>query len=227
MAVLVLAVSACSSQDRATSPKTVRKLAGSSEAVKARQTAEKRLRDVVRAYDERTPLTLGLVVVRNECFGGTARQWIDSNGDDLYKIKCSLSVTAYYGADRKHFLSVLDGILTAGERTGSVIPFNHSADGQIIRYYRQHRGQEAEVPQLSSASHTLSWDPVRDQHRPYLVITEPDKCPANDPPVTRCLRDPEAGTVAAIRNRYGMVFKLDLGHTEYFTVYKDGRTSTK
>ncbi|MGW3172640.1 hypothetical protein [Streptomyces sp. NPDC001153] len=226
LAVLVLAASACSSQDRATSPKTVRKLAGSSEAVRARQAEEKHLRDVVRAYAEQNPLTLGLVDVRDECFGGTARQWIDSNGDDQYKIKCSLSVTAYYGADRKHFVSVLDGILAAGDRPGSGVPFNHSSDGQIIHYYRQHGGQEQEpeAPQLSSASHTLSWDPVRDRNRSYLMVTEPDKCRASDPPVARCLREPESGTVAAIRSQYGMVFKLDLGHSDYFTMYKDGRT---
>ncbi|MGW2745031.1 hypothetical protein [Streptomyces sp. NPDC001450] len=179
----------------------------------------------MRAYAERTPLTLGLVVVRDECFGGTARQWIDSNGHDQYKIKCSLSVTAYYGADRKHFVSALDGILTAGDRTGSGIPFNHSSDGQTIHYYRQRERQEAEVPQLSSASHTLSWDPVRDRNRSYLMVTEPDKCRASDPPVIRCLREPESGTVAAIRSRYGTVFRLDLGRSDYFTVYKDGRTS--
>lgn len=48
-------------------------------------------------------------------------------------------------------------------------------------------------------------------------ITEPDNCSANGPPVSRCPREPESGTVAAISGWYGMVFKLDLGHCDYFT----------
>ncbi|MGW3289423.1 hypothetical protein ACWDR3_32770 [Streptomyces sp. NPDC001002] len=216
--VIVLALSACSSEGHAVSPKEVRKLAGSAEAVQARQKAEEHLRDVVRAYDDRTRLTLALVVVRDTCLAGRGKQWFDSNGDDQYKVSCSMSVTAYYGADRKRFVSVLDGILTAGDRTGSAIPFSHNAYGQFVDYYRGH-GDHPEVPELSLPEHTLSWDPIRD-NRPYLMVKEPGKCPADDLPVIRCVREPDTKTVAAIRRQYGMVFKLDLASPEYFKVSK-------
>lgn len=223
--IVVLSLAACSSQNRATSPKEVRKLAGGPDAVQARQTTESRLRDVVHAYADRTSLNFGMLVVRDTCLGGTAKQWFDSNGDDTYKIRCSMRLTAYYGADPKLIVSVLDGILTAGDRTGSDIPFNHDAYGQFVDYYRDHGGHNPEVPELSLPYHTLSWDPVRDR-RPYLVTKEPDKCPANDAPLTRCMREPEAETVAAIRKRYGMAFKLDLTAPEYYKVSKNGQTYT-
>ncbi|MFF4119408.1 hypothetical protein [Streptomyces sp. NPDC001714] len=216
--VVVLALSACSSQGRAASPKEVRKLAGSTEAVQARQKTESRLRDVVRAYDEHTPLTLAIVVVRDTCLGGKGKQWFDSNGDDQYKIRCSMWVTAYYGADQKRIVPVLDGVLTAGDRTGSIIPFTHDTYGQFVEYYRGHGGH-GEVPELSLPDHTLSWDPVRDR-RPDLMVKEPGKCPTDDPPLTRCVREPDAETVAAIRKQYGMVFKLDLASPEYYKVSK-------
>lgn len=223
-AIGVMALSACSSKDRAVSPEEVRELVGSSGAVEARQKAEAELRSIVRAYDDQTALTLGLVVVRDDCIGGTARQWIDSNGDDRFKVQCRLRVTAYYGADPKNFVSTLDGILTAGDRTGSGIPFTHEIDGSLIDHYRADDKQDPEIPSLSSGSDTLSWDPIRDKHRSSLWIEEPDPCHPVDPPVTRCLREPETGTVDSIRSQYGMVFELGLGHSTYYTVYKDGRT---
>ncbi|MFE7935558.1 hypothetical protein ACFU6S_43905 [Streptomyces sp. NPDC057456] len=221
-AIVVLALSACSSEHRAPSPEEVRELAGSTDAVQARQEAEKNLRDVVWAYADRTPLTLGLLVVRDTCLGGPAKQWIDSNGDDLYKIRCSMQATAYFGADPKRIVSVLDGILAAGDQTGSGIPFSHDAYQQFIAYYQKPGKQGAEVPQFSRPSHTLSWDPVRDP-RPYLVVKEPDTCPTGKPPMTRCVREPESSTVADIRKQHGMVFKLDLHTPEYYKVLKNGR----
>lgn len=222
--VAVLAVSACSAQSRATSPKEVRKLAGSAQALHAREETESRLRGVVRAYADHTPLTLGMVVVRDTCLGGKAKQLFDSNGDDAYKIRCSMQVTAYYGAAPERIVSVLDGILAAGDHTGSGIPFTHDANGTFVDRYRDHAGGLEET-ELSIPWHTLSWDPVR-EHQPHLMIQEPDACPADDPPVIRCLREPEAQTVAALRKRYGMVFELDLIEPEYYRVSKKGHVYT-
>ncbi|MGA4967057.1 hypothetical protein, partial [Streptomyces pseudogriseolus] len=78
--LVVLAASACSSEYRATSPKEVRALAGSPEAVTAREEAERNLRNIVEAYAEHTQLALGLVVVHDECIGGRARRWFDPDG---------------------------------------------------------------------------------------------------------------------------------------------------
>ncbi|WP_129308990.1 hypothetical protein [Streptomyces sp. L2] len=222
--IIVVALSACSSQVRATSPKEVRRLAGSAQAAQARQKTESRLRDVVHAYADRTPLKLGMLVLRDNCIGGRAKQWIDSNGADTYKIRCSIQVTAYYGADPKKIVSVLDGVLAAGDKSGSAIPFTHQANGQFVNYYR-HTDGHAEVPQLSLPSHTLSWDPVRDD-RPSLTITEPDQCVGSDPPVRRCVREREMQSVTAIRKRYGMVFKLELTAPDYYTVSKSGQVHT-
>ncbi|WP_033284603.1 hypothetical protein [Streptomyces sp. NRRL F-525] len=222
--VVVVAVSACSAQSRATSPREVRKLAGSAQALQARERTESRLRGVARAYAEDTPLALGMLVVRDTCRGGRAKQLFDSNGDDTYKISCSMQVTAYYGAAPDRIVSVLDGVLTAGDRTGSDIPFTNDAYGAVVDRYRDHAGA-LEQTEMSASAHTLSWDPVRD-HQPHLMIQEPDACPAVDLPVTRCTREPEAQTVAALRKRYGMVFRLDLTEPKYYEVSKGGRSYT-
>ncbi|MEU5771258.1 hypothetical protein ABZ782_35695 [Streptomyces asoensis] len=222
-AAMVLTASACSAERRATSPEEVQKLAGSAVAEHARQESEKNLRDVVRAYDERTPLTLDLLVMRDTCLGGAAKQWIDSNGDDLYKIRCSMQITAYYGADPQRIVAVLDGILTVGDLTGSLIPFTRDAYQQFITYYRKPGKQSAEVPEFSRPSHTLSWDPVREP-RPYLLLKEPDACPNSEPPLFRCLREPKSSTIGGIRKRYGMVFKLDLQKPEYYKALKNSRS---
>ncbi len=194
-------------------------LAGSPEAVTARERAERSLRGTVEAYAEHTPLALGLVVVRDECLGGRARVWLDSNGRERYKIRCSMRVTAYYGADPERIVSVLDTILAVGDRVGSGIPFTSDVDGPLADQYRSTGNHEPEVPLFSAPGQTLSWDPVRD-HRPYLVIEEPEDCPAGAPPLARCTRDPDAGTVADVRNRHGMVFRLDLTAPDYYRVLK-------
>ncbi|WP_147481242.1 hypothetical protein [Streptomyces shenzhenensis] len=230
--VALLAVSACSAGNRAPSPKTVRKLAGSAEAVAARDKTEKILRAVVQAYSDHTPLALGLVVVRDVCRGGTNKQWFDSAGDDQYKIKCSLYVTAYYGADPRRMGDVLDGVMDAGDRPASQIPFDHGGyRSNLVEYYRENgpnpSGPGAPEPtQMSDPSQILSWDPVHD-HNTRLLIEEPEECPYNDPPVVRCSTEPEAGTVAQIRRRYGMVFKLDLGSSDYYIVYRSGQSHTR
>lgn len=219
--LVVLAASACSSEHRATSPKEVRALAGSPEAVAAREQAERNLRNTVEAYAEHTQLALGLVVVNDECLGGQARRWLDPNGAERYKIRCSMRATAYYGAAPERIVSVLDGILTAGDRTGSEIAFTHDGDGPLVDQYRGGRHQEPEMPEFSTPGQTLSWDPVRDD-RPHLLVEEPQECPAGDPLLTRCVRDPESGTVAAVRKRYGMVFRLALSAPDYYRVRKEG-----
>ncbi|WP_189957000.1 hypothetical protein [Streptomyces alanosinicus] len=218
--LLALAVPACSAVDRAVPEKTVRKLAGSPEAVKTRRRAEAGLREVVQAYVEHTPLKLGQVVVNDTCEGGTARGWLETRDSDLYKIRCGLGITAYFGADPKHIVPVLDGILTAGDQGIPGIHFTHEVDGPIIGYYRKpYDRHDPEVPSRGIGSGSLSWDPIRDRHRTELFISEPTSPCENDPPVKRCLHEPEAATVAAIRNQYGMVFQLDLG-TTYFKIMK-------
>ncbi|MFI6403267.1 hypothetical protein [Streptomyces sp. NPDC050548] len=222
--VAVLAVSACSAQSRATSPKEVRRLAGSAQALQARERTESRLRGVVRAYADDTPLTLGLLVVRDTCLGGKGKQLFDSNGDDTYKIRCSMRITAFYGAEPARIVPVLDAVLTAGDRTGSGIPFTHDANGTFVDRYRDHVGGVEET-ELSAPWHTLSWDPVHDR-QPRLMIQEPAACPTDDLPVLRCLREPEDQSVAALRKRYGMVFELDLTEPEYYKVSKKGQVYT-
>lgn len=219
--LVVLAASACSSEYRATSPETVRTLAGGPEAVAARERAERNLRATVEAYAEHTPLALGLVVVHDECLGGRARRWLDPDGAERYRIRCSMRVTAYYSADPERIVSVLDGILAAGDRTGSEIAFTHDVDGPLVDQYRGGGNQEPEMVELSAPEQTLSWDPVRDD-RPHLVVKEPEGCPVGEPPLTRCVREPESGTVATVRKRYGMVFKLALTAPDYYRVLKKG-----
>ncbi|WP_328535412.1 hypothetical protein [Streptomyces sp. NBC_00344] len=226
--IVPFAVSACSSEYRATSPEEVRTLAGSSEAVQARQREEARLRSVVRAYAD-TPLTLALVTVRDTCAGGSAKEWFFQTGDDTYRIDCSLVVTAYYGADPERMGDIVDAILTAGDRPGSLISFGHDQYRRnLVDYYRGHGpnplGPHAQEPGiLSDLSQSLTWDPVHD-HNPHLLTQEPDRCIRHDPPVTRCLHEPESRTVAAIRKRYGSVFGLELGSADYYKVFKSGRT---
>ncbi|MEU4351774.1 hypothetical protein [Streptomyces sp. NPDC023838] len=231
--LLILALSACSSQDRATSPEEVRKLADSAQAQRSRKAAEDHLRTIVNAYAKNTPLILGLVTVNDLCAGGAAKQWFFQTGDDQYKIRCAMRITAYYGADPHRIADVLDGILTAGDHDssdgapGGTIPFHHGSHGSpLVDYYRGKApnppGQNAPEPALLfDPSQTLSWDTVRSSER--KLIDEPDPCPSNDPPVTRCLREPASRTVADIRKKYGMVFKLEISMINYYRVSKDGK----
>ncbi|WP_328885632.1 hypothetical protein [Streptomyces sp. NBC_00316] len=232
---LLLALSACSSQDRATGPKEVRELAGSTQARQSREAAEEPLRTMVRAYDENTPLTLGLVTVNDRCVGGAAKEWFFQTGDDQYKIRCTMSVTAYYGADPHRIGDVLDGIFTAGDHDSSAgaaagtIPFGHDDfRRRLVAYYRGH-GQNPTGPgtpepaQVFDPWQTLSWDTVRSAKK--SLVAEPDPCVKSDPPVTRCLREPASKTVADIRRQYGMVFELQTSMAEYYRVSKNGKTS--
>ncbi|MFD9487598.1 hypothetical protein ACFWBX_27250 [Streptomyces sp. NPDC059991] len=229
--LLILALSACSAQSRATSPKEVRKLAGGAQAQQSRKAAEEHLRAIVNAYAKNTPLSLGLVTVDDMCAGGSAKQWFFPTGDDRYKIRCDMRITAYYGADPRRIADVLDGILAAGDddssdgAPGSTIPFPHGR--ALVNYYRGHglnpSGPNAPEPALlSDPSQTLSWDTVRSSQK--KLVDEPDLCPANDPPVTRCLREPSTKTVADIRRQHGMVFKLAIAEITYYRVSKDGKT---
>ncbi|MFI9101240.1 hypothetical protein ACIGXA_12015 [Streptomyces fildesensis] len=228
----LLALSACTSANRAPDPEEVRKLAGGSQAVHVRQQEEQNFRDVVRSYADHTSLTLALVTVRDVCRTGKAKELLDSGGDDTYKVACSLSVTAYFGADPAHVGDVLDSILTARNASGSRIPFGYDDfRTHLVAYYRGHGPNPLgpnmpETTFLSDQSQTLAWDPVHD-HDPRSLIAEPERCAPNDPPMTRCLREPSSGTVAAVRHRYGMVFRLELGAGDYYKVFKSGQVETK
>ncbi|MFF1837009.1 hypothetical protein ACFVXE_22810 [Streptomyces sp. NPDC058231] len=232
--LLLLALSACSSDSRATSPKEVRKLAGSSQAQQSRKAAEEHLRKIVRAYDERTPLSLGLVTVNDLCVGGTAKELFFQTGDDQYKIRCAMRVTAYYGAAPHRIGDVLDDVFTAGDHdasgaTANTIPFDHNDyRKRLVAYYRGHgpnpTGPDAPEPgQVFDPSQTLSWDTVRSSRK--RLIEEPEPCAESDPPVKRCLSEPASTTVADLRKRYGMVFRLQMSVADYYRVAKDGRTT--
>ncbi|SHN08553.1 hypothetical protein [Streptomyces yunnanensis] len=230
--LLVFALSACSSQNRATSPKEVRRLAGGAQVEESRKRVEKHLRDIADAYDKKTPLALALVTVGDICTGGTAKEWLYQNGADQFKIRCAMHLTAYYGADPRHIGDVLEGIFTAGDHYSvngapkSVIPFNHDDfRRRLVDYYRG-RGPNPtgpnlpEMAQVSTPSQTLSWDTVRSSQR--KLVQEPDPCMTSDPPVTRCLHEPAQKTVADIRKEYGMVFKLEIPVTYYYEMSKRG-----
>ncbi|MET9587542.1 hypothetical protein ABZY10_31505 [Streptomyces sp. NPDC006539] len=222
--VLVLALAACG---RATSEKTVRRLAGNPEAVKTRQEAESASRDTIAVWDTDTPLTLGLVVLEDACAGGQAKEWFFQTGDDRYKIRCTMYVTAYFGADPRRVADTVDGVLTAGDRTGSPIPFGHDFQyaRTVVDYYRGKAGDPqgpgtGEPKELFSAGTiTLNWDQVHARDTREL-IEEPRPCTPHDPPVRRCLHEPTSTSVADLRREYGMVFKLTFPTKDYFTVWK-------
>lgn len=222
--VLILPLAACG---RATSEKTVRELAGSAEAVKARQEAETGIRDVIATWDTDTPLTLGLVAVEDVCVGGQAKEWFFSSGDDRYEIRCTMYVTAYFGAEPRRVADTIDGVLTAGDRTGSPIPFAHDFHyaRKVVDYYRGKSGDPqgpgtGEPTELFSAGTvTLDWDQVRTAS-PRGAIEEPRSCAPEDRPVRRCLREPASTGVADLRRDHGMVFELSFPAHEYFTVWK-------
>ncbi|GAA3794941.1 hypothetical protein GCM10022403_031070 [Streptomyces coacervatus] len=238
--IVLLAVSACSTtSDRAVSDKQLRKLGESGQAVRAREQAEERLRDVARAYADHTPLELGLVVVHDVCVPGSGPGWFFQQKTDNYKIACSMNITAYYGADPKHMGDTLDAILTAGdharsrpEGSGRPIPFTHDDHGrQIVAYYRghapnPHSPQTTEPTRLAVPGQTLTWDAIRGT-APRQLVEEPYAGLVDDPPVSRVVHDPKTATVAAIRKRYGQVFKLELPYSDYYGVLKNGRTRTE
>lgn len=231
--LLILTLSACSSQNRATSPKEVRKLAGSTQVQQSRQATEEHLRSIVHAYDKNTPLALGLITVNDMCTGGAAKDWFFPSGDDQYKIRCDMSVTAYFGADPLRIGDVLDGVFTAGDHDssagapGNTIPFNHDYYRRsLVDYYRGHgpnpTGPNTPEPaQVFDPSQTLSWDTVHSNHK--KLVEEPDSCVKSDLPVTRCLREPASKSVAGIRKKHGMVFKLEISAANYYQISKDGR----
>ncbi|MCD9904788.1 hypothetical protein LUR56_41020 [Streptomyces sp. MT29] len=222
--VMVLVVAACG---RAPSEKTVHKLAGSPEAKKGRQEAELASRDLIAAWDADTPLTLGLVVLEDVCAGGKAKEWFFSSGDDRYKIRCSMYVTAYFGADPRSVADALDGVLTAGDRAGSSIPFNHDFHyaRMVVDYYRGKTGDPqgpgtGEPTQLFSAGTiTLNWDQVRSGDT-RVLIEESSPRAHNDPPMRRLLHEPVSASVADLRREYGMIFQITMPVKDYFTVWK-------
>ncbi|MFD4341202.1 hypothetical protein ACFWPP_28970 [Streptomyces anulatus] len=222
--VLVLVLGACG---RATSEKTVRKLAGSPEAVKARKEAEAAGRGTIGAWEAETPLTLGLVILEDVCIGGRDKEWFFQTGDDKYKIRCMLSISAYFGADPRTVADTIDGVLSAGDQTDSPIAFNHDFlyARTVVDYYRGKNGapvghNAVEPTRLSKAGTiTLNWDQVRGENRREL-IDEPRSCAPHDPPIKRCLKEPGSTTVKDLRNKYGMVFKITIPIKNYYTIRK-------
>ncbi|MCS0605010.1 hypothetical protein NX794_27935 [Streptomyces sp. LP11] len=237
--IVLFTVSACSmTPDRAVGDKQLRKLGESGQAVRARERTEQRLRDVARAYADHAPLSLGLVVVHDVCVPGSGPGWFFQQKTDDYKIACSMNITAYYGADPAHMGDTLDAILTAGDDarsrpdgSGNPIPFTHDGHGKrLVAYYRGHsrnsRSPQAPEPtRLAASGQTLTWDTTRGD-APRRLVEEPYAGLVDDPPVSRVVRDPKTATVAAIRKRYGLVFKLELPYRDYYGVLKNGRTRT-
>ncbi|MFJ4705970.1 hypothetical protein ACIP6I_14095 [Streptomyces anulatus] len=135
----MLVLAACG---RATSEKTVRKLAGSPDALKARQEVELASRDVIAVWDAETLLTLGLVVLIDVCVGGSTKELFFPKGSDRYKIKCTMSVAVYFWADPRKMADTIDGVLSAGGRTGPPIPFDHDFHyaRTVVDYYRGKTG---------------------------------------------------------------------------------------
>ncbi|WP_030840423.1 hypothetical protein [Streptomyces hygroscopicus] len=231
----MLGVASCSAVDNAISLEETRKLGGSTKAEQARQNAEKHLVAIAHTYDKETPLTLALVTVKDYCASGSGGAL--PSGDDTYKIRCTVDVTGYYGADRDRIGDVMDGVLSAGDRQASAttpgegIDFGHDDyRNKLVAYYRGHgpnpSGPDTTEPtQLSDGSQTLEWDMVRTKQHQTL-IEEPPACGKPDPPVTRCSHKPESDTVADIRGKYGMVFKMSMTPVNYYQVYKDGKTYT-
>ncbi|MFG3029437.1 hypothetical protein ACGFZJ_13125 [Streptomyces sp. NPDC048253] len=223
----LLAVSACA-QDGATSPETVRELAGSAEAVSTREQVEQGIRKTVDHWDAHTALTLGLVTLDDSCVGGKAEEWFFQDGDDEYEIRCTMYVSAYFGADPRRMPDTIDGILTAGDPENSPIPFGHDFiyATKVVDYYRGRTGDPqgpgtGEPRELFSAGTvTLDWDQVRRSGTRQLIEEVPS-CAPGVPPVKRCLREPASAGVATLRREYGMVFKLVFPSSNYFTVYKD------
>lgn len=203
-AVALFTLSACASPDRAVGSRELRKLGNSGQAAQARQREEKHLRRVAQAYADRNHLSLGLVVVHDTCGPGSGPGWFFQQETNDYKVACSMSTTAYYGADLKRMNDDLDGPLTVDRGQGAGDP--GAADpGQEVYY-----GQK------------MTWNTVRD-HDSRDLVKEPYRDPANDPPVFRVVREPASATVAGIRRQYGMVFELDLGSGDYYKVFKAGK----
>ncbi|WP_189135912.1 hypothetical protein [Wenjunlia tyrosinilytica] len=189
-----------------TRPRTVRRRAGSRPAQQARDRAEQELRGIARAYDACPSLTLRLLTLEDVCTGGGG--WTFTSDND-YKVSCTLYFTAYYST-QSEVGDALQEILTAGARPGSPIPFSPAITSL-------HGARE--TGQLLAAGQTLSWETSRH------AVEEPRPCmrQQSDPPVYRCLHEPEDLTVAAIREAYGTVLQLNLNPVGYFRIGKHGK----
>ncbi|MFI1377251.1 hypothetical protein ACH4UY_35280 [Streptomyces longwoodensis] len=224
---LTVALAGCD-RSRENSVKTIRKLAGSEKANRARKQTEMTMRNVITSWDERTPLTLGLVALDDVCIGGKGKEWFFPTGDDQYKIRCSMYVTAYFGAKPGNISEVIEGILAAGDEDRGDIPFGHDFDyaNRVVDYYRGKGGEPqgpgtGEPSQLfAAATLTLDWDQVRTNSKIRKTIEEPRACEESEPPIRRCLREPKSMSVADIRQKFGMVFRLAFPVRDYFVVPK-------
>ncbi|MEU5243629.1 hypothetical protein AB0G81_05835 [Streptomyces asoensis] len=193
-----------------TRPRTVRRLAGRGQAKRARETAEKLLRDIIHAYDSVPSLTFRLLVVEDVATGGGGWTFTAENE---YKVSCTLYAAAYYST-QVCVDDVLDQILNVGDRPGSLVPFNHTTTSL--------RGV-VEAGQWVAAGQTLSWDTSQ------RGVEEPRPCikRLSDPPIYRCVHEPEGVTVAAIRQETGTVLQITLNPLEYCRIGKGGAVFTK
>jgi hypothetical protein len=210
-----------------TSPKKVRKLAASTAAVRGREQAEATIRRIIAAWDERTPLTLGMIAINDRCIGGEPPEWFFSSGDSRYKVRCALYVTAYFGADPSRIADTIDGILTAGDEHPRQIPHDHEFfhANRVVDYYRGTGGEPSgagtgETNHFSSPGLTLHWDRVRTAPGLFDRVEEPEHFGEHDPPVCRRLREPASATVTELRRQHGMVFALRFSELNYFTEWK-------
>ena len=229
----VVGIVSCSSGDRALSYEDLRKPAGSTQAVEARQKAEKRMVDNVAAYGKKMSLAPALITVNDSCGSGAGGPW--PSGDNTYKMRCSLDVTGYFGAAPDRIGDVLGSILSAGDRykaahptgEGGVVSSQNDFASKLVAYYTRKGpnplGPNSQEPtQLLDGAETLEWDTVRSPQQPVL-IQEPSPCVQPDPPIRRCTHQPESRTIAAIRRQYGMVFTLRQRSTTYFEILKNDK----
>ncbi|NVK78100.1 hypothetical protein [Streptomyces morookaense] len=161
---------------------------------------------MAQAYADRNHLSPGLIVVHDTCTPGSGPRWFFQQETNDYKVACSMSITAYYGAASKRMNDALDGPLTVDRGQGT--DDSSAADP----------GQEVYSGQ------TLTWNTMRDRDSHHLV-EEPYGGLVNDPPVSRVVHEPASTTVADIRRQYGMVFELELNSGDYYKALKDGQAN--
>ncbi|MFI9582832.1 hypothetical protein ACIHCQ_13525 [Streptomyces sp. NPDC052236] len=171
------------------------RLADSDTAQQARQAAEARLRAIVHAYAESTPLVLRLVVVEDHYTRGMAGWDLFNPVKPAYRVSCWMRLKAYYSSPLSS-AEAINRILAAGEQALSGIPFAHD------------NAPEDRRGGVTHAGHTLTWD------QPGSQVPEPER-PAN---AYRFVCEPPAASVGGIRRRHSTVFALTLPLEHYYQI---------